>query len=66
MHQDKFKIYPYKKVTPHQSEYSYRRGIGEYFITHRGKDIEKVVTMREVNDRLKELRGKECNQDQSQ
>ena len=56
MHQDKNCLYLYQKTKQHNSEYSYRRGIGEFFITWRGEDIEVVNTMKEVNERLKELR----------
>ena len=58
MHQDRNKVYLYKKVTPKRSDYSYRRGLGEFFITYRGKDIEKCKTMGDVNKRLKRLREK--------
>ena len=58
MHKDRNKVYLYRNVKPHQSNYSYRRGIKEFFITHNGRDIEKCKTMREVNEKLKRLREK--------
>ena len=57
MHQDRNKVYLYKKVIPKRNDYSYRRGINEFFITYRGKDIERCKTMQEVNERLDILRG---------
>ena len=58
-HKDANKIYLYPKVTTQNSPYGYIRGIGEFFITHNGKDIEKCKTMEEVNKKLKIFRDKD-------
>ena len=59
-HKDANKVYLYPKpVKEKPSEYGYRIGFREYFITYKGNDLQMCKTMKEVQDRLRELRSKE-------